>query len=239
MSAPGSGRVRLEIREGLRDILPVLCALAPMAVLFGTLAAAKGLSALQAGLMTLLVNAGTAQFAALALWHRPLPAPAILLTTLLINCRLSLMALSMARRLAPLPRPWRYLAIGLLVDAAWILAERRVAVRPVSLAYWLATALPFLGVGALATVAGAALGNRLGDPRRIGADFAFTALLMAWTAGPRRPRAQDLALLAAAAAALAGYRLLGPPWHVPCGTVVGLGVALVAAPGSARRARPA
>ena len=76
---------------------------------------------------------------------------------------------------------------------AWALAERRAMARTVSPAYRFACAamLPASWIGS--SIAGAVLGGFLGDPKRFGARFAFTALVIGLVAGfnraaPRRRR---------------------------------------------------
>ena len=54
-----------EARDGLRDIAPAMVAAIPIGLLFGALSVAKGLSVLEVVLMSALVFAGGAQFAAM------------------------------------------------------------------------------------------------------------------------------------------------------------------------------
>ena len=74
-------RTRLSLssdaRDGLRDIAPVMIAAAPIGGLFGAVAASKGLSLAEVALMSALVFAGGAQFAAIELWSYPVPVAAI------------------------------------------------------------------------------------------------------------------------------------------------------------------
>ena len=62
------GTTRAEAWEGFRDILPAAIAAMPIGLVFGALAAAKGLSVAEVWLMSFLVCAGGAQFAAIELW---------------------------------------------------------------------------------------------------------------------------------------------------------------------------
>src|SRR3954471_15241326 len=86
---------RREFRAGLRDIAPVAVAALPIGLLFGAVAAAKGLSALEVGLMSAFVFAGGAQFAAIEAWAHPAPIAALAFATLLINARHVLMGASL------------------------------------------------------------------------------------------------------------------------------------------------
>ena len=62
-----------EFRQGVIDILPVIAAASVIGLLWGTLAAGKGLSPLETGLMSLTTFAGAAQFVAIELWRDPAP----------------------------------------------------------------------------------------------------------------------------------------------------------------------
>jgi predicted branched-subunit amino acid permease len=73
------------MRQGFVDIIPVVVSALPIGILFGALAVGKGLSVAEVGVMSLLVFAGGAQFAAVELWTWPVPVLALLLSTLLIN----------------------------------------------------------------------------------------------------------------------------------------------------------
>ena len=92
-------RNRAEARDGLRDIAPVMVAAVPIGLLFGTLSVGKGLSIMEAGLMSLFVFAGGAQFAAVELWTYPVPILALAFSTLLINARHVLMGASLAPKM--------------------------------------------------------------------------------------------------------------------------------------------
>src|SRR5690606_31462283 len=86
--------------DGLRDIAPVMVAAGPIGLLFGALGVGKGLSVAEAGLMSLLVFAGGAQFAAMELWTWPVPVAALAFSTLLVNARHILMGASLGPKLS-------------------------------------------------------------------------------------------------------------------------------------------
>ncbi|MFX5145956.1 AzlC family ABC transporter permease, partial [Acinetobacter baumannii] len=76
-----------DFRTGLSDIWPAAVAAIPIGLGFGALAVAKGLSPLEAALMSIFVFAGGAQFAALEIWTTPAPVLLLMFSTLLINAR--------------------------------------------------------------------------------------------------------------------------------------------------------
>ena len=63
----------------------------------------------------------------------------------------------------------------------------------------------------ISTFLGAILGSFLGDPARLGADFAFTALFIGLVAGFARGRVTLVAVAVSAAVAALVYRFVGPP----------------------------
>ena len=109
-------------------------------LLFGALSVGKGLSILEAGLMSILVFAGGAQFAALELWTWPVPVLALAFSTLLINARHVLMGASLAPKFGEFSLFQRLLGASVLTDEAWALAERRALRRQLTPAYWFAVA---------------------------------------------------------------------------------------------------
>ena len=223
-----------EARQGFVDILPPLVACIPIALVYGAICATKGLSVAETTLASALVFAGGSQFAATELWASPPPLFALVISTLLINGRHALMGLSL-RPKTRWGRAWPFAAF-FMADEIWAMAERRAVRRPVTLAYWFGEAVPFyLGWVAFSGV-GAAAGSLLGDPRALGADFAFTALFIGLVAGFWKGRSTLLVVAASALAAALAYVAFGSPWHVLAGAGAGMIAAAALAP-SAQRAR--
>jgi len=222
-----------EIRAGLRDIAPVAVAAVPIGLLFGAVAAAKGLSTMEVALMSAFVYAGGAQFAVIEAWAHPAPIAALTFATLLINARHVLMGASLGPKMN-VTGLQRFVAFFFLTDEAWALSERRALERPVTGAYWAAMALVLWGNWALSTTLGSVLGSFMGDPARIGADFAFTALFIGLVAGFGRSRVTLVTVGVSAAVAALVHHLVGAPWHVASGALAGIAAAYLAAPGEAR-----
>ncbi|MEN5081146.1 AzlC family ABC transporter permease [Bosea sp. TWI1241] len=220
---------RQEARAGLNDIWPAALAAVPIGFLFGALAAGKGLSPLEVFLMSALVFAGGAQFAAIELWAHPAPILALMFSTALINARHILMSASLAPKLAGFSRAQTFIGLYYMADENWALAEKRARSHPVTPAYWFGMVIPFVGGWLLTSTAGGVLGAALGDPRRYGADFAFTALFIALTAAFWKGRVTAWTVAAAGVASALAYRYAGPPWHVLAGALSGLAAAWIAA----------
>lgn len=218
-----------DLRDGIRDILPAAIAAVPIGFLFGAVASSKGLSVAEVALMSATVCAGGAQLAVIEIWGYPVPVAAILFATLLVNLRHVLMGASLAPKLG-LFRPWqRGLTFYALTDENWAFAERRVAAgRRLGPAYFGVMGALLWSNWVLCSTLGAALGPLLGDPRRLGADFAFTALFIGLIAGLWRGRSTGFVVAASALAAAAAYRVFGSPWHVAAGAFAGIAAGALA-----------
>jgi predicted branched-subunit amino acid permease len=217
-----------EFRDGVVELLPAMIAAAPIALLYGAIATTKGLSPLEVALSSGLVFAGGAQLAAIELWTTPVPIAALVLSTFLINARYVLMSASLAPKVAHLSFPGRLLGFHVLADENWALAERRALRGPITAAY-------FFGMGAVFWVnwvawswAGTIVGPLLGDPRRFGADFAFTAIFIGLVAGFVTTTRAGLVVVVSAVAATAAFLAFGSPWHVLAGALAGMAAAVAA-----------
>jgi 4-azaleucine resistance transporter AzlC len=224
MHAP-TNSVRKEMADGVRGILPPMIAAAPIGLLYGALAVGKGMSQLEACLSSMLIFAGGAQFAALELWRSPPPLLALVFSTLLINARHILMGASLKPKLGRFSPFERAFGVFFMADENWAMAERRAARHLLTPAYYFAMGVVFWANWNLWTALGAFGGAFLGDPRRIGADFAFTALFIGLVAGFWKGRSTALTVAASALASALAYHALGPPWHVAAGALSGIAAA--------------
>jgi 4-azaleucine resistance transporter AzlC len=105
--------------SGMKAIAPVSLALIPFALAFGTMAAASGLSTLEALAMSVFVFAGAAQLAMLPLISAGASVAVIVLTVLVINLRMTLYSASLAPHFRRLPLGWKGLLSYLLTDQAY------------------------------------------------------------------------------------------------------------------------
>lgn len=212
---------RREFLDGVADLAPVLVAVVPIGLLWGTLASAKGLSVLEAMLMSVLVFAGAAQFVAVEMWQHPAPVLLLVLAALIVNIRHVLMSASVSRHLEKIPRRLHPIIAYLLVDESWALTERRALKRPVTLAYYLGVTLPMAVSWYVSTGVGAVLGRSLGDPAAIGLDFAFSALFVSILMGFWKGRRTAGVLAASGGVAAATYLAIDGPWYIMAGGLAG------------------
>src|SRR3954449_10035271 len=97
LPASGTGRASwTEAMDGFRRILPLALYVVPMGLAFGAAALQHDLPGSLALLMSALVFAGSAQFAALDLWSASPALVPLLLTTFAVNTRHLLLGASLA-----------------------------------------------------------------------------------------------------------------------------------------------
>ena len=176
---------RRAFRKGARQGIPFAIAGFLLSVSFGVVAQDAGLSPLAAIVMSLIVFAGSAQFAAIAIVGGGGTVGAAIGAAALMNSRF----LPMGAALGPsLPGgPAKRAAQGqAVVDASWALAGRGDG----SFDRWLlfgATATQYV-TWQLGTIAGALGGDLLGDPDKLGLDAIYPAFFLGLLLAEARTR---------------------------------------------------
>ncbi|WP_304375570.1 AzlC family ABC transporter permease [Rhizobium alvei] len=203
-------------------IAPLIVAVIPIGMVFGAAAVAKGLSMMEAGLMSALVFAGGSQFVAIDLWTHPASWSALGFAALLVNIRHVLMSASLAGRLDAFGSGEKVLAMLFLADEIWAIAEFRARERRLTPAFFAGLVAPFYCVWVLAAFAGGMIGALIGDPAVIGLDFAFPAVFVVLVIGFWKGRSTAVVLLASAAMATLVHHLLPGVWYIAAGAVAGL-----------------
>ncbi|CAN7314673.1 MAG: AzlC family ABC transporter permease [Agrobacterium sp.] len=216
---------RAEFTAGLRAAAPLLVAMVPIGVVFGAVAIGKGLSPLEASLMSLLVFAGGSQFVAMDLWTHPASWSALGFAALLVNLRHVLMSASIAGKLDDFTGWRKYAAMLVLTDESWALSEFRAMTANLTAAFFIGAALPIYLLWNLSTLAGALLGSVMGDMSILGLDFAFPAVFIVLLMGFWKGRETGFVLLASASAACLTYALVPGAWYIAAGALAGLAVA--------------
>lgn len=218
---------RRQAIDGLRAILPLIVAAAPIGFVFGAVATGNGLSPLETVLMSALVFAGGSQFVAMDLWTHPASWTALGFAALLVNLRHVLMGASLERSLG-LFRPWQKLpTLFVMADENWALAEARARTTVLTPAYYLGLALPFYLGWVASSLAGALFGALIGDIAVYGLDFAFPAVFIVLLTGFWKGRETGLVLAASGLAALTVHALVPGAWYIAAGALAGLGAAFL------------
>lgn len=206
--------------KGMKQIVPVAAAGIVDGMVFGILARQAGLGIVETMLFSLLVNAGSSQFAAVGLISQGIVGWPILVSTALLNARQLLYGLSLGPHFRD-TQAWKLsLMSGTLNDETYALKATYLASgEKSSLAF-------FFGAGFLdyliwngSTLLGAIFGALLTNPEEYGLDFAFIATFLGFLAINLLSRFFVKVAVCAAVAACAGYWFDGTTAAVIFGTV--------------------
>lgn len=179
-------------RHGVRLGLPYAAAGFVLSLSFGVLAVQAGFTALQAIVMSLIVFAGSAQFAALSIVSGGGGVLSAILAASLMNSRFLPMGIALAPSLpgGPAARAAQGQAV---VDVSWVISNRGDGTFDRGLLF--GSTAPQYVTWALGTVVGALFGADIGDTERFGLDALFPAFFLALliaelrTPGARLPAA--------------------------------------------------
>lgn len=201
-SAPASTAAREAFVRGLVQGMPIVAGYLPIGFAYGVIAAQSGLSPLEALAMSLIVFAGSAQFAAVGLLAGAASAGTLVATTFLINLRHALFGAALAPRLGEHRLGRLALAAFGLTDEVFAVAQATLgsAGRPLPYLYGLEVAA--YSSWCVASWLGASLGEVLRGVEGWGLDYALPAMFLALIAlqlGERRGRGLLVAVVAAAA----------------------------------------
>lgn len=210
---------------GVSTFFPLIFAATPIGLLFGALAAQKGLSPLEVLLMGSFVFAGGSQFVALDLWSSPLPWFTIAFSTFLVNLRHILMSASLAPKLGHWTPLQKYLGFFILADEVWALSEQRAMKQRTSFSFYLGVGVTLYVTWQIATFVGSLIGAVLGDPAKYGLDFAFTALFICLVMGFWQGRKTGVVLAASGLAAVLTNKFVPGAWYIIAGAVAGVAAA--------------
>ena len=187
---------------------PVLGTTLLVGTTFGVVAGQSGLGWVEIVAMSVLVFAGASQFAMVRLFSESAPIPIVIASVLFINLRHLLMATSLRPQLQRLSLARRLFAAFFLTDEAFAMATSHFRRGGRSVAYYFTFAIALFVLWNLGTVIGIVVGGVIGDPRRLGVDFAITATFIGIVVLAIRNQADViiavLAALVAGALALAG-----------------------------------
>jgi 4-azaleucine resistance transporter AzlC len=195
-------------RAALVEGWPVLVTVLLVGIPFGIVARQSGLAPAEITAMSLFVFAGASQFAMIQLFREGAAWPVIVATVLLINLRHMLMAAALRPYFAHVSDARRLAAAYVLTDEAFAMAIGWFRRGRTDLAYYATFAVALYILWNVATIIGMLIGPTIGEPRRLGVDFAITATFIAIVVlGVRRRSDAMVALLAAVLAS--GLAFLG------------------------------
>lgn len=210
-----------ELRTGAVATIPLALSCAAYGVIYGILARGAGWSIGDIVVNGLIVFAGAAQLMALQMWRDPAPYLAIVIATIAINLRYTLVGASLRGVFAGFAPRDKILGMHFVADENWVAtiaaADRGEASPAYLLGGGLMVALWWVGAG----VVGCLLGGQVPAPERWGLDFAFTAAFTVMAMSLRGDRRDVAVWSAAALGAILGDAFLGGAWFVIAGTIAG------------------
>ncbi|WP_136254102.1 AzlC family ABC transporter permease [Onishia niordana] len=235
-SPPSSARLdRAGTLTGLKRMAPISLFTMAFGLAFGVAALHRGLSGLEAVMMSGLVFAGPAQFAVLEMWGPQIPLVALIATTFAINARHLVMGAAIYPWLRHLPPRQRYLSLTLLSDSNWAMAatdyqrgdtDNVGMLVGAGLALWLAWLI--------GTLLGVVFSSGISEPERFGLDVIMSCFLMAMLMTGKRDLWVLLPWSVAALSTLAALTWLPANTHVIVGALAGGAVGLLV-PGKPHR----
>lgn len=215
-----------DFRRGFGDVFPMLIAYAPIAAIWGAVAAGQGLSTIEAMLMSAIVYSGAGQFVALDLMKAGTPLSLLVFAVATVALRHILMSASISRSIRHFAPARAAVLLFWLTDEAWALIERRAQRQQLTPAYFLGASMPLWPNWVLFSAIGAVAGSQLGDGERLGLDFAFAAMFISVLASFwKGPRTGVILLASAIVACLAKLWLPGA-WYIIAGGLAGMAVAI-------------
>ena len=204
-------QTRAIFRQAVLRAIPFTVMIVPFGALFGLLATAQGLSVFEAMAFSVVVIAGSSQFAALQMMQDGAPILLVILTATAVNLRMAMYSVALTPHLGQ-ARLWqRALVAYFLVDQSFVLGSSEFDRRPDwtlqnKLTWYAGVVAPICGLWYLATWIGATFGRAV--PADWPLDFIVPVSFLAMITPIILTRAQ----LAAAAVSVGGTLAL---WWMP------------------------
>ncbi|HYW58008.1 MAG TPA: AzlC family ABC transporter permease [Polaromonas sp.] len=189
-------------------------------MVFGVLASERGLSALQAIMMSAFVYSGSAQLAALQGWTSSGLILPLIATILVMNARYVLYSAAIQPWLRHSTRAQALGSLFFLGDGNWALSMREYDAGYRDAGFILGSGVAMFAPWVLGTLAGHLLARSVPDPAAFGLDFMLVAFAAAIGMAMWRGKSDLWPAAAAALTALVLHRLLPGGWYI-----VGAGLA--------------
>ena len=210
--------------EGVRLALPVMPGMVMFGAAFGALAAQKGLSLLEATLMSAVVYAGASQFVAVEMWSEigSFIGIAVLgLVTATVNMRFILMSAALRPWLGKMPTWQSYPALFTVTDPGWLIAMDYNAKGGRDVAILVGGGLAFWLLWVASTVPGYLPGALVSDQKAFGLDVIMPAFFAAMLVPLWRGARLAIPWVIAGGVALLVAALVPGWWFIIAGSVAG------------------
>jgi len=223
ISAPN----KTQFFTGLRKAIPITVAAATFGLLFGTTAINSGLTLFETLLASVTIFAASSQFVFLELSGYKAPAWSIVLAVFAVSFRHVLYSAALGRHMGDFSVIQKSLAFFLLVDPVYGEAEQRAQLEPLRRSFYFGYALTMYVGWILSTLVGALFGALITNPQAFGLDLVLPIYFACLVVGFKdRPNWLPVVLASGTGSAVF-YFLIGPPWHISLGALIGIVVAVL------------
>lgn len=215
-----------DVLDGMRGGAIIALSAAPFAVLFGAVAIDNGLTVFDVALMSATIYAGASQLVGIELFGQQVAPWLIVLSIFAVNFRHILYSAAIARLIRNYSLLQKAVALFFLVDPQFAESIRRSeGGKPVGFAWYMAFAMAIYFPWLICSVLGAWFGSMIGDPKVWALDVLLPVYFLGLVVGFRRKPGFYPVVAASMVGAVAGYYLVGSPWHVSIGAICGVLVA--------------
>ncbi|MFT6659418.1 AzlC family ABC transporter permease [Maritalea sp.] len=211
-----------EVRDGVREALPILVAIIPFAVMFGAVAVKAGFSVSQTVMTSAFIYAGASQFVMLDLLGQQAPAWSIILAVFALNFRHVLYSASLSQHLGSFSPIQKAGAFFLLVDPQFGMAETRAAKRKLQPSFYFSYAVLLYLTWIFMSFLGALFGSFITDPAAIGVDFILPLYFTGIVLGFRQRRFFWPIFVVSGISSALAYLAFGSPWNIAIGGIGGM-----------------
>lgn len=165
--------------DGVRDAIPTALGYISIGIAFGVVAAAAKISAVEVGLMSLLIYGGSAQFAMVAMFAAQANLLTITMTVFLVNLRNMLMSLYATTIFTKTPFVQNILMTSLITDESYgVLLGENVHNKNITAAWMHGNNVIGYLAWALSTIIGTLMGSIIPNPEIFGLDFSLIAMFI-------------------------------------------------------------
>jgi len=213
-SSPPAAPATLSLRgmlSGMRRVLVLLPGIVVFAVAFGAAASARGLSLIEAVLMSALVYGGVSQLVAMEIWRPEWSWGAIAglaVVTATVNASMVLQGAALQPWFSRYPWAVNAGHLFFFTDANWLVGTRYHGEGGRDLGVVVGAGLTLWCVWVSATVPGYLLGSLVSDPRKFGIDLVMPIFFAAMIVPLWRGRRAAVPWLVAGGVALIAARLI-------------------------------
>ncbi len=207
-----------EYVRALVDSFPLSLSVFTYGLAYGALAhSTNHLSLMETILMSAIVFAGASQFVILELLHQGVSMWTIIVSTFLINSRLILYGFTLGRATHNIRKRILALLAHGLTDESFSISIVQSVRETLSTNYFAGAGLAIFIPWIFSSLLGYVAGGWIGNPARLGLDFAFIGAFIGLLGAQIRSRGNFIAAIASAAVATMAYSWLGTSGSVLIG----------------------